>query len=144
VAIEEFAAIGSFACARERELQMSSAPIVEIREPGLGVRRLELDHPIEVGRECDGENLADPGVSRRHLRLVPTPVGLSLVDLESRNGTRVNGEKVTGRVVLQPGDVVRLGDSEIVMVGRTVRATEAALRCGRARGPGARPGPASR
>ncbi len=100
---------------------MDRNPIVEVREPGRGVRRLVLDHPIEVGRECDGENLADPGVSRRHLRLVPTPVGLSLVDLESRNGTLLNGVKVTGRVVLEPGDVVRLGSSEIIMVGRTVR-----------------------
>jgi nitrite reductase (NADH) large subunit len=100
---------------------MDRNPIVEIREPGHEVRRLVLDHPIEVGRECDGENLADPGISRRHLRLVPTPVGLSLVDLESRNGTLHNGVKVTGRVLLEPGDVVRLGSSEIIMVGRTVR-----------------------
>ena len=100
---------------------MDRNPIVEIREPGRGVRRLVLDHPIEVGRECDGENLADAGVSRRHLRLVPTPMGLSLVDLESRNGTLRNGVKVTGRVVLEPGDVVRLGGSEIIMVGRTER-----------------------
>ena len=100
---------------------MDRNPIVEIREPGQGVRRLVLDRPIEVGRECDGENLADPGVSRRHLRLVPTPVGLSLVDLESRNGTLLNGVKVTSRSVLEPGDVVRLGSSEIIMVGRTVR-----------------------
>ncbi|WP_018333235.1 FAD-dependent oxidoreductase [Actinomycetospora chiangmaiensis] len=100
---------------------MDRNPIVEIREPGRAVRRLVLDQPIEVGRECDGENLADPGVSRRHLRLVPTPTGLSLVDLESRNGTLLNGVEVRGRVVLEPGDVVRLGNSEIVMVGRTER-----------------------
>ncbi len=107
---------------------MAGAPIVEIREPGREVRRVTLERPVEVGRECDGENLADAGVSRRHLRLVPTPVGLSLVDLGSRNGTLLNGAAVTGRVVVEPGDVVRLGSTEIVMVGRVERVAEPAAR----------------
>jgi nitrite reductase (NADH) large subunit len=97
---------------------MAGAPIVEIREPGRPVRRRVVDRAIEVGRECDGEVLSDEGVSRRHLRLVPSPVALSLVDLGSRNGTLVNGMPVMGRVVLEPGAVVRLGSTEIVMVGR--------------------------
>ena len=97
---------------------MAGAPIIEIRELGRPVRRLVVDRAIEVGRECDGEVLADEGVSRRHLRLVPSPVSLSVVDLGSRNGTLVNGMPVTGRVVLEPGAVVRLGSTEIVMIGR--------------------------
>lgn len=107
---------------------MAGPPIVEIREPGRAVRRLVLERPIEVGRECDGENVSDAGVSRRHLRLVPTPVALSLVDLGSRNGTLLNGTAVTGRVALEPGDVVRLGSTEIVMVGRVERVAEPAAR----------------
>ncbi|MGY1765630.1 FHA domain-containing protein, partial [Geodermatophilus sp. SYSU D00779] len=49
-------------------------------------------------------------------------VALSLVDLDSRNGTFVNGNRVTGRVVLEHGDVVRLGATEFVVVGRRERA----------------------
>jgi nitrite reductase (NADH) large subunit len=101
---------------------MAGAPIVEIREPGRPVRRVTLDRAIEVGRECDGEVLSDEGVSRRHLRLVPSPVALSVVDLGSRNGTLVNGVPITGRVVLEPGAVVRLGSTEIIMVGRAAEA----------------------
>jgi nitrite reductase (NADH) large subunit len=86
---------------------MAGPPIVEIREPGREVRRRVL---------------ADQCVSRRHLRLVPSPVALSVIDLGSRNGTKVNGVRITGRVVLEPGAVVRLGSSEIVMVGRAERA----------------------
>jgi nitrite reductase (NADH) large subunit len=97
---------------------MAGAPIIEIRELGRPVRRRIVDRSIEVGRECDGELLADEGVSRRHLRLVPSPVSLSVVDLGSRNGTLVNGIPVTGRVVLEPGAVLRLGSTEIVMIGR--------------------------
>src|SRR5208282_5200837 len=97
---------------------MAGPPIIEIREPGRPVRRVVVDRAIEVGRECDGEVLADEGVSRRHLRLVPSPVALSVVDLGSRNGTLVNGVPITGRVVLEPGAIVRLGGTEIMMVGR--------------------------
>jgi nitrite reductase (NADH) large subunit len=97
---------------------MAGAPIIEIRELGQPVRRVVVERAIEVGRECDGEVLSDEGVSRRHLRLVPSPVALSVVDLGSRNGTLVNGVPVTGRVVLEPGAVVRLGSTEIIMIGR--------------------------
>jgi nitrite reductase (NADH) large subunit len=100
---------------------MAGAPIVEIREPGRPVRRRVVDRAIEVGRECDGEVLSDEGVSRRHLRLVPSPVALSVVDLGSRNGTLVNGMQITGRTVLEPGAVVRLGSTEIMMIGRVDR-----------------------
>ena len=100
---------------------MPGAPIIEIREPGRPVRRVVLDRAIEVGRECDGEVLSDEGVSRRHLRLVPSPVALSVIDLGSRNGTLLNGVPITGRVVLEPGAVVRLGSTEIIMIGRANR-----------------------
>lgn len=107
---------------------MAGSPIIEIREPGRQVRRVVVDRAIEVGRECDGEVLSDEGVSRRHLRLVPSPVALSVVDLGSRNGTLVDGVPVTGRVTLRPGAVVRLGGTEIIMVGRTGQTDPAVVR----------------
>ena len=70
---------------------MAGPRIIEIREPGRPARRVTLDRAMEVGRECDGVELADAGVSRRHLRLVPSPFALSVVDLGSRNGTRSTG-----------------------------------------------------
>jgi hypothetical protein len=75
-----------------------------------------LNRPLVIGRECDGENIADTEVSRQHLRLVPSPTALSAVDLDSRNGTTVNGVPLTGRVALVRGDVVRLGRSEVIVV----------------------------
>jgi len=69
-----------------------------------------------LARDCDGEVLADEGVSRRHLKLLPSPLGLSVVDLGSRNGTLVNGAALEGRVMLEHGDVVRLGRTEIVVL----------------------------
>src|SRR4051812_15973743 len=101
---------------------MAGPPVVEIREPGQLPRRVVLTRALEVGRESGGLTLSDQSVSRRHLRLVPSPVALSLVDLDSRNGTFVNGNRVDGRVVLEQGDVVRLGATEIVVIGRRERA----------------------
>ncbi len=99
---------------------MPEPPVIEIREPGQPVRRVVLDHAIEVGRDCDGEVVSDAGVSRRHLKLVPNPTSLSVVDLGSRNGTLVNGNPLSGRASLQAGDIVRLGSTDIVVVSRPV------------------------
>ena len=95
---------------------MAGPPLIEIREWGRPARRLVLSRPIVVGRDCTGANLADERVSRQHLRLVPSPTALSVVDLGSRNGTTVNGVTLTRRVALVPGDVVRLGRSEIIVL----------------------------
>src|SRR3954468_10230735 len=100
---------------------MAGPPIIEIREIRREPRRLLLTRALEVGRDTDGLSLADEMVSRRHLRLVPSPIAVSLVDLGSRNGTTVDGTAVTGRVTLEPGDVIRLGGTEIVFIGRSER-----------------------
>jgi serine protease Do len=54
----------------------------------------------------------DAGVGRHHARIeqVPDdPLRFRLVDLESRNGTWLNGARLTGPALLRPGDVIRLG-----------------------------------
>jgi len=91
-------------------------PLIEIRDWGRRPRRVALSRPVVVGRDCDGEILADSEVSRAHLRLVPSPTALSVVDLESRNGTTLNGVTLTGRAALGAGDVLRLGRSEIIVL----------------------------
>ena len=65
---------------------------------------------VEVGRE---EGVAirvdEPLVSRRHARLERRPDGWVVVDLDSTNFTRVNGERVRRERVLAHGDELRLG-----------------------------------
>ena len=95
---------------------VASPPLIEIREWGRPARRRLLSQPLTIGRDCPGEALADDGVSREHLRLVPSPTSLSAVDLGSRNGTTINGTALTGRAALAPGDVLRLGRSEIIVL----------------------------
>ncbi len=95
---------------------MAEPPVIEVREWGRQARRLTLSRPLLFGRECDGINLADGEVSRRHLRLVPSPTALSVVDLGSSNGSTVNGVALTGRGTLSTGDVIRLGRTEIIVL----------------------------
>lgn len=64
---------------------------------------------ILIGRALDCDfMLSDGKVSRHHTRLELHPDGHIIVDLNSANGTVVNGQRVE-RVVLQSGDYVRLG-----------------------------------
>ncbi|WP_405490935.1 FAD-dependent oxidoreductase [Nocardia sp. NBC_00511] len=122
---------------------MAGRPVIEIREWGRPPRRRQLDGPIVFGRGGDGEVLADHGVSRQHLRLVPTPTSLSVADLGSRNGTTVNGLAITGRRELVTGDVVRLGRAEILVLhsptGETPEYDGSVTELGTAPGPAPRP-----
>jgi pilus assembly protein CpaF len=63
-----------------------------------------------IGRHhtCD-VMLANPRVSRRHARLVFRDAKWIVQDLQSTNGTVVNGTRV-GRCELRPGDCLVLGD----------------------------------
>lgn len=56
-------------------------------------------------------------VSRRHARLFGTAERLQLVDLESTNGTWLNGEPCAPGVVVSvtPGDQLRFGDQEFTL-----------------------------
>jgi S-DNA-T family DNA segregation ATPase FtsK/SpoIIIE len=70
---------------------------------------------VHIGRGQGAEiRLTDSSVSRRHARLVVagSPAVPEVVDLGSANGISVGGAEVP-RAVLQAGDRVRLGDTEV-------------------------------
>ena len=69
-----------------------------------------------IGRDasCDLA-IADMTVSRQHAQLERTRDGWLLSDLESTNGTRVNGWRVRGQVPVGPGDLVSFGSLEVIM-----------------------------
>ncbi|HET9105013.1 MAG TPA: FtsK/SpoIIIE domain-containing protein [Solirubrobacteraceae bacterium] len=68
---------------------------------------------IEAGRdpECDLV-LTDEGVSRRHLRVVPSQGGLraTVTDLDSVNGTWVEGRRIRAATDVEPGEIFEAGD----------------------------------
>jgi diguanylate cyclase (GGDEF)-like protein len=69
-----------------------------------------------IGRDPEAQlRLAeDESVSRRHARVVRTPEGgARILDLESQNGTWVDGERVTD-AVLREGQKVRVGQTVVL------------------------------
>jgi pSer/pThr/pTyr-binding forkhead associated (FHA) protein len=76
----------------------------------------DMATPVTVGRE-EGNTiqLNDDRVSRFHLKIQEDDDQLVLTDLQSTNGTRVNGEHTQLRI-LRPGDIILVGRS-VLLVG---------------------------
>jgi hypothetical protein len=70
---------------------------------------------ITVGREQGNQIVInDNYVGRRHLELIRDDMNNILVrDLDSKNGTYVNGKKISGEVYLNKNDIVRIGNSTL-------------------------------
>jgi two-component system, cell cycle response regulator len=72
-----------------------------------------------IGRSGEAEiKLPDERVSRRHAALKWSGTGFSLVDLQSTNGTYVNGGKA-GSIRLLDGDKIRIGPHDLQYVIRS-------------------------
>lgn len=86
-----------------------------IQGPDKG-RRFELpdDQPQLIGRSSEALPLTDNTVSRRHAELTPDDGVWWIRDLQSQNGTYVNGVRITERTRLKPGDQVRAGATLMV------------------------------
>jgi predicted component of type VI protein secretion system len=77
-----------------------------------GRREVPLDREeLTIGRKEDNVvYLPERNVSRRHARLWRREDGFVLEDLQSSNGTRVNGVRITEPIELRDGDLVTIGD----------------------------------
>jgi len=79
-----------------------------------------LDSECVIGRAPDcAISVNDGSISSRHARVTRSPEGFSIEDLQSRNGTFVNGERVDKPRLLADGDVVRLG--KVIMTFNVAR-----------------------
>jgi pSer/pThr/pTyr-binding forkhead associated (FHA) protein len=74
----------------------------------------QITTPVSVGRE-EGNfvQLNDERVSRYHLKIHENDGVILLTDLQSTNGTRVNGE-VVHVWRLRPGDIISIGRSVLI------------------------------
>jgi S-DNA-T family DNA segregation ATPase FtsK/SpoIIIE len=70
---------------------------------------------LKVGRDAACPiSLNDPDVSRVHAILTLSEDGLRLADLNSTNGTWVNGAKITKEVLLKTGDTLLVGATSLL------------------------------
>lgn len=77
------------------------------------------DGEFLIGRASSCQlSLDDPLVSRTHARLVVSGQSVTIEDLGSRNGLKVNGERVQGSRVLESGDEIIIGSQELVLRGK--------------------------
>lgn len=72
---------------------------------------LELDNtPITIGRSSDSTLvILDEYTSTQHAQLIPQGDDWLLQDLDSTNGTKLNGERVTGTILLPINTPVAIG-----------------------------------
>jgi pSer/pThr/pTyr-binding forkhead associated (FHA) protein len=104
-------------------MSLSATPRLHIIGTSATERTVELTGTTTIGRTSDnGVVLDDTTVSRCHVMLLLEAGEVLLIDLESTNGTSVNGTPAA------PEEPVRLADGDIVMVGRVLLRYEAAPR----------------
>jgi general secretion pathway protein E len=99
-------------------------------------RRIDFGgDPISVGRHPDNQiQFNDDGLSRKHCVFERRPDGWWVTDLGSRNGTKLNGVRIT-TASMSSGDVVRVGNLEIrFMSPESVAKAAAAAAASGARG----------
>jgi len=91
--------------------------LVVLASPALdGGESIALDsHPLTVGRGNNNDVALpeDEYASGRHARFEPRRDGIWIEDIGSTNGTFVNGIRLTRERKLTPGDVVRIGETDL-------------------------------
>ena len=89
--------------------------ITVIKGLQIGKSVLLCAQELTIGRDagCD-LSLLDRGISRNHARIEQrSTAGVIMIDLNSTNGVRVNGDRVD-QCVLTPGDKIQLGPETIL------------------------------
>jgi FHA domain len=91
--------------------------LVVLASPTLdaGMERVLDSAPVTLGRADENDLVleTDEFASVKHARIEPRRDGVWVHDLESTNGTFVNGSKVTRPRKLAPGDVIRVGETDL-------------------------------
>ncbi len=86
-----------------------------IQGPDKGKKfELPAHEPQLIGRSSEALPISDTTVSRRHAELTPDDGLWYIRDIQSQNGTYVNGVRISERCRLRPGDQIRCGGSLFV------------------------------
>jgi S1-C subfamily serine protease len=89
---------------------------------------IQLDDEFVIGRSADGDGRLgdDPELSRSHARIARRAGDqLSIEDLDSTNGTFVNGRRIDDIHRLSPGDTIKVGTTTLQVVDASGGAPQA-------------------
>lgn len=82
---------------------------------------------VSIGRADENEiALSCVDVSRRHCKVFATGAEFHLLDLQSRNGTFVNGKRIHQLARIVPGDEVRIGTVRFYLYDEMLATNQAA------------------
>jgi diguanylate cyclase (GGDEF)-like protein len=77
--------------------------------------RIDDGQPLVIGRSPSAHiPLADDGISRLHARVERHRDDVTIADLQSRNGTFVNGARIEAPRVLKDGDKIQFGSTTMI------------------------------
>ena len=78
-----------------------------------------LEEDVTIGRSNKNTiMIKDPYISKNHLSIVKDEGEYFLEDLNSANGTFINGDRIMDVVRLNNGDTIRFGQVEFIFVKR--------------------------
>jgi pSer/pThr/pTyr-binding forkhead associated (FHA) protein len=110
-----------FATEPARPEAITSAALQVVR-PGQPVEVVEVGDGATLGRGRDCDVVFDDStVSKSHARLRLEAGAATIEDLDSTNGTLLNGSRVAGMAALRRGDRIDLGANQIVYLGAPER-----------------------
>lgn len=93
------------------------ATLIVLQGPDKGRTLRATEDVVLLGRGSPQVPLTDQTVSRRHAELQAEKDGWVLRDLNSSNGTYLNGVRIQGTVRLKHGDQIRVGGTLLVYTG---------------------------
>jgi hypothetical protein len=92
--------------------QRASQEVVFVKSKTQAGQHIDVQGPVVLGRSPQADIvLDDPYASEFHLRLIRRPEGIVVHDLESTNGTYVNGRRVGTPLTLTRGDTIQIGNT---------------------------------
>ncbi|MGH2633669.1 MAG: FHA domain-containing protein, partial [Tepidiformaceae bacterium] len=81
-------------------------------------KEFEINRELVAGRAATADIvIGDNGVSSRHARLRPVADGIEVTDLDSTNGTFVDGVQIGAPTVVRPGQALRFSTTELAIAG---------------------------